>query len=171
MNEDYMGRIAARMKITANRFPWNGLADDQGMTTMDLCRRQDKKTGSSLLFTLDFNHHNSGWWKNPDYERCYHLSIASLAMLFDQYGSPFAEQIPELTKAVREQWAKAFFGDNTRLLWIEPPVSAHGKSVDSWHYRLFVSKEAVPLLPRGEVYSRELTEAGWKSWSEVHDGE
>jgi hypothetical protein len=53
-------------------------------------------------------------------------------------------------------------------VWSKPPYSPNGKAADVWHYRLFVDKATLlPLFLRGEVYSRELTEAGWKSFSEV----
>jgi hypothetical protein len=49
-----------------------------------------------------------------------------------------------------------------------PPYTKEGKAVDVWHYRFFIDKATMlPLFPRGEVYSRELTEVGWKSFSEV----
>jgi hypothetical protein len=118
-----------------------------------------------LLFTFDVGYHTSGWWKNPDYERCFHLSIASLAAILD------TDAIPELDDATRQRWVKAFFPDTTRLLWVEPPYTVFGMRAQAYHYRLFTDENGVPLLPRGEVYSRELTEAGWKSFSEVHAAE
>lgn len=36
------------------------------------------------------------------------------------------------------------------------------------HYRLFCDKAWKPILPRGEVYSKDWTPADWKSWSDVH---
>lgn len=171
VDADYIGKIASRMRRVAERTPWDTTLEGDGMDILARCSRKDVKTGASLLFTQDYGHHTSGWWKNPDYERCFHLSIASLAMLMesDPRTARFAGQVVELTKEIREQWVKAFFRENTRLLWIEPPFTPQGKSTDTWHYRLFIDSETlVPLLPRGEVYTREFTEAGWKSWSEVH---
>jgi len=172
IDADHMGRIAARMKITANRWPWDGVGDERGMALLQRLRELDGETGASLMFSLEHGYHTSGWWKNPDYERCYHLSIASLAKIFDSQPSAYhkaqAGNIPELTTAALEAWARAFFGDKTRLIWIEPPYTGTGKALDTWHYRLFVDENGIPILPQGEVYSRELTEAGWKSWSEVH---
>lgn len=167
----HIGKIAARMRRMAEHTPWDTTLDGRGICILAMCSRKDSMTGASLLFTQDFGHHTSGWWKNPDYERCFHLSIASLAMLMknDPKTAKFADSVPELTQALREQWVRSFFQENVRLLWIEPPYTKQGKSTDTWHYRLFIDNETlVPLLPRGEVYSREFTEAGWKSWSEVH---
>jgi hypothetical protein len=161
----YMGRIAASLRVYANRWPWDG---SSGEAPHERHRRIDGRTGASLLFTLDYGYHTSGWWKNPDYERCYHLSIASVVLLLQRECPSMVDQFPELTEAVREQWAKSFFGDYMRLLWLEGPFSDDGRDLEVRHYRLFVDQGGTPLLPRGEVYSRELTAAGWKSWSEVH---
>lgn len=173
IDEQRMIHIAAQMKQVAKKHPWNGEEDGDGIQTLMLCRRIDTETGASLLFTLDYGHHFSGWWKNPDYEKCFHLSIASLSMLLQLHhpNSPALNSMPELTKKVREKWAEAFYQERTRLLWIEPPVSEKGRLVETWHYRLFVGPGNVPLLPRGEVYTKKFTEIGWKSWSEVHQEE
>ena len=32
--------------------------------------------GVQIIFTRDTGHHSSGWLKNPDYERCWHLSLS-----------------------------------------------------------------------------------------------
>lgn len=29
-----------------------------------------------VIMTRDIGYHTSGWWKNPDYERCFHVSIS-----------------------------------------------------------------------------------------------
>lgn len=59
------------------------------------------------------------------------------------------------------------FGPDKRYLWSEPPYSPQGKAADIWHYRLFCDPAWEPILPRSEVYGRELIEEGWKSWSDV----
>ena len=111
-----------------------------------------EKYECQIIFTRDVGHHSSGWWKNPDYERCFHLSI-----------SFFGERSKKYLKRMLE----ALFGENKRLLWIEPPYSAEGKQREVWHYRLFCDENWQPIKPRGEVYSTEFTELGWKSYSEV----
>lgn len=116
-----------------------------------------------VIFTRDVGHHTSGWWKNPDYERAYHLS---LSFLDAETGEPADQQ-----KQLGERIARAFFGDNVSKLWIEPPYSDEGHVRDVYHYRLFCDEGWQPIVPRGEVYSRELTERGWKSWSDLHNGE
>jgi hypothetical protein len=164
--EEHMARVSARMLFAAKRWPWDGVADARGMAVLEKCRRADTKTGASLLFTFDHGYHASGWWKNPDFDRCFHLSVAELAPVLEKAGFDVSE-IPQLTTATREAWARAFFADTERLIWTEPAVSDHGKALAATHYRVFVDVDGVPILPRGEVYSRELTAAGWLSWSDV----
>lgn len=55
-----------------------------------------------------------------------------------------------------------------RLLWCEPPYSEEGKKAGVYHYRLFCDENWQPIFPRGEVYSTQFTEMGWKSFSELH---
>lgn len=127
------------------------------------CRHQfaHRDTIAVVLFTRDIGHHTGGWWKNPDYERCEHLSLS----FYDRESHESAPQ----DYARAKLWCKAFFGDWCRLLWVEPPHSEQGKRPDAYHYRLFMRDDwKTPLLPRGEVYTREFTEAGWKSFSELH---
>lgn len=105
-----------------------------------------------ICFTRDTGHHSSGWWKNPDYERCYHLSISF----------PGGRN----QKAI-ERLLDGLYGEHKRWAWVEPPYSDKGKAKEVWHYRLFCDEHWQPIKPRGEVYSKEFTEAGWKSYSEV----
>lgn len=119
------------------------------------------QTGTKLLLSRDTGHHTCGWWKNPDYERCLHLSLSF-------YDPETREPTGRNTKLSAE-WVGLIFQDYTRLLWCEPPFTPQGKKLDVWHYRLFYADPGftAPILPRGEVYSKEFTEAGWKSWSDV----
>ena len=106
-----------------------------------------------IIFCKDVNMHGCGWFKNPDYDQCYHLSISF----------PGGVNVKH-----RDEIVGALFGADKHKLWIEPPVSAEGKMADVWHYRLFCDKNWQPIIPRGEVYSTEFTEKGWKSFSELH---
>ncbi len=127
------------------------------------CRHEfrHRDTYALVLFTRDIGHHTQGWWKNPDYERCEHLSLSFV-------DAETLQRAPQ-DHARAKLWCQAFFRDWCRLLWIEPPYSEQGKAADVYHYRLFMHDDwKTPLLPRGEVYTREFTEAGWKSFSELH---
>lgn len=116
--------------------------------------------GVRLICTRDVGHHTGGWFKNPDYERCFHLSVS--------FRSPDGEQRLPQNRRIAEELARAFFHEHVRWLWIEKPFSDMGKQCDVWHYRLFADPHWQPLLPRKEVYSREFTEKGWQSFSDIH---
>ena len=112
----------------------------------------------TMIFTRDTGHHSSGWWKNPDYERCYHLSVSFQTV--DGYA-PF-------DKRVAWEIARMFFGDDVKKAWVEPPYSELGVLAGVYHYRVFCDLGWQAIEPRGEVYSKEFTERGWKSFSELH---
>lgn len=123
---------------------------------------QHRPTGSQLIFSRDTGHHTSGWFKNPDYERCEHLSICYRD---PETGAFEGRQIWKHTR----KWLELFFGDAKRFVWTEPPFTAQGKSDGVYHFRVFCDPSWAPLLPRGEVYDKSLTEIGWKSFSEVRE--
>lgn len=117
--------------------------------------------GSRVMLSLDVGHHTSGWFKNPDYERCIHLSLS--------YRDPETGEPRPHDKKLSEEWCDLIFGAWKRYIWEESPKFPEGKQAEVWHYRVFCDPAWQPIIPRGEVYSRELTEAGWKSWSDQHE--
>ena len=125
------------------------------------CKGTDKGTGAILVFTRDSGMHSSGWWKNPEYERCFHLSISFRHMVTWEYKPKDAD--------LTLKYLKAFFGADYRKTWSEGPKGDGGKAADCWHYRLFCDENWEAIMPAGEVYSKELTESGWKSFSEVQE--
>lgn len=129
-----------------------------------------EQTGSLILYSRDNDMHTSGWWKNPEYERCRHLSLSFHATdleLGENYGK--VRPVKPQDMSVADQWVDAFFGASKRMIWCEPPTYPEGKALDVWHYRLFCDEHWQPIKPRGEVYSKELTEAGWLSWSDAQE--
>lgn len=132
----------------------NGTFDGTGMTDyFENCRWFVERYDCIIILTRDVGYHSSGWWKNPDYERCYHLSIS----------------FPSgLNRKKLEYILEKLFGNNRRLLWCEAPYSEQGKQNEVYHYRLFCDENWQPIMPRGEVYSKQFTELGWKSFSELH---
>ena len=55
----------------------NGTFDGMEMTDyFENCRWFVERYDCIIILTRDVGYHSSGWWKNPDYERCYHLSIS-----------------------------------------------------------------------------------------------
>lgn len=159
--EHAMAALAADMKRVAAYGRYNGRVDTpEAQRYMTRCTRVHRETGTRLLYTRDYGHHTSGWWKNPDYEYCVHLS---LSFVDPETGANRARD-----QALSARWCELFFEDWRRFIWAEPPYSPHGKAADVWHYRVFTSADyRTPLLPRGEVYARELTEAAWRSYSDL----
>lgn len=154
-------KIVSTMRLAAQSGTYSGLIRTPGdRAYFERCQYADRHDGVILIFTRDTGHHTSGWFKNPDYERCFHLSVS----FFDPETfepRPFDIRLGKL-------WAKRFFGDNTKWLWVEPPYSPEGKSRGVHHYRLFCDAGWQPIKPRGEVYSQDFAEKGWKSFSEIH---
>ena len=126
---------------------------------LERCKAYHATTGTLLIFTRDSGHHTSGWWKNPQYERCWHLSIS--------FRDPLTQRQRDKDIALTERWTTAFFHDNKRYLWAEPPYSKYGRLHGVWHYRVFCDEAWQPIIPKGEVYSKEFTEAGWLSYSDL----
>lgn len=151
--------IARDMRRQAKRNVYRGTSDLTDQATIARCRRIE--AGTTLIFTRDEGHHACGWWKNPEYERCYHLSMSAAP------SAIWTPDTPDLDPELEQAWLKAFFKDKLNMLWFEPPYSALGKAHNVKHWRLFVDPAWQPIIPRGEVYTKEFTEAGWKSYSEV----
>lgn len=141
--------IFSRIKKVAQR----GIFDGQNHDNPYLldCRWFIEKYGCTVVFTKDEGMHSCGWWKNPDYERCYHLSISF----------PSGKSKSNLQKVL-----SGLFGNYTKWLWEESPYSEQGKQNEVWHYRLFCDANWNPIMPRKEVYSTDFTPNNWKSFSE-----
>jgi len=159
--------IVRRLKSRAETGFYDGLVNaDPKRDYFNRCMFGWRKTpdyGIRLIYTRDIGYHTGGWFKNPDYERCYHLS---LSFWCPGYLVP-DEPLPQDHAAALE-WCSLFFGDDRRMLWVEPPYSDAGRKADVYHYRLFCDPAWRALMPRGEVYTRDFTEKGWKSFSELH---
>ena len=153
-------------RLTAQRGIFDGRMNRRNQALIDACRHQLRiKTGlcCSIIYTRETGYHSGGWWKNPDYERCLHLSIAFVE------ERPFGRLPFQKKEALRI--ATAFFGDDVRLTWFEPAYSERGKECDVGHYRLFCDPGWNPMKPRGEIYNTDWTPASWKSFSDLHGEE
>lgn len=155
--------FAAEMRRCAKRGVFDGRETPSALAYLHDCRRIHQETQTVLIYTRDTGHHTSGWFKNPDYERCLHLSLSPAPRLVIVPGLERAE----LDKEITSLWVRAFFGDHARLAWAESPKTPQGKSRGVWHWRVFCDEHWQSIQPRGEVYSREFTEAGWLSASEL----
>lgn len=150
-----MMNLAAAMKRHADC----GFFDDRNTQTIYFAKARQihRNSGTSLLFTRDVGYHTSGWFKNPDYERCYHLSMT----FFDLESNTYRPYEPELAEA----WVRAFYGDWARYVWHEGPSSESPGEIH--HYRVFCDPAWQPIIPRAEVYTRDFIEKGWKSFSDL----
>lgn len=152
--------IASFLKRAAATGSYGGILTPAAKRYTDHCTCVHRPTGTILMLTRDMGMHSSGWWKNPDYERCLHLSLS--------YRDPKTCKPIERDRKQSRLWIEAVFGPLQTLIWTEPPAFAEGKANDVWHYRVFFSEDwAVPILPRKEVYSKDYTPAGWLSWSDA----
>lgn len=146
------------------------------------CSHFHWQSGTVIMFTRDTGHHSGGWFKSPDYERCRHLSLSfrvpypgrdptelglvhNLGVLMRATGSYVP--LRPFDAASAAAWVKLILGEDRRFAWEEGPFTPEGKELGVRHYRVFCDRNWEPILPRGEVYSRELTEKGWKSFSDV----
>jgi hypothetical protein len=150
-------------KLRAQRGVYDGRVDARSARLLRQCAHLysiEPDRSARLIYTRDAGHHSSGWWKNPDYERCLHLSISFCV-------NPTDAALP-FDRKQAQRIAEAFFEGDARKCWVEPPYSPEGKHCGVHHYRLFCDLSWMPLLPRGEVHNAYFTEAGWRSFSEVH---
>lgn len=139
-----------RIIKTSQQGIWNG----QDITPyFEACQWYSQKYECSIMFMRESGYHSGGWWKNPDYERCYHLSISFRG----------GRNTKDLNKILQ-----GLFGYNTKLLWTEAPYSEQGKQAEVWHYRLFCDENWKAIMPRGEVYNTHFTDRGWKSFSSIN---
>lgn len=161
--DGYMLRVANELRRRAKHGLFDGKTDRDGMSYMAHCKFDCDATSLRLIFTRDIGHHTSGWLKNPDYERCWHLSTSPRPNLVYVPGVERAD--PD--KKTVALWVSAFFGEFVRYCWSESPKTDLGKQRGVWHWRVFCDERWQPILPRKEVYTREFTEAGWRSASQV----
>lgn len=172
-----MWRIVNELRRRSRQGTCQGLRED--LPYVAFCTIDDDETGTRVMFTRDAGHHTSGWLKNPEYERCYHLSLsfydgeairaAAEEARLRRTRMPAPSQVAAIPHqpSLAALWVSAFFGDDKRLIWEEGWKSFEGKAAQVRHWRLFCDGHWRPIKPRGEVYSTELTEKGWRSWSEV----
>lgn len=142
-----------RMRRTAARNPWRGREDIPQTQRLVAPSYVDPDVGISLLVTLDQGYHASGWWRNSEYDQCWHASLVCM----DATTNPpsFTDPIVNVTRA----WTQVLFGAQMRHAWIEPPASPLDvyrnarASQYTTHVRIFIDRKTrLPITPKGEVY-------------------
>lgn len=152
--------MAQMMLAQANRGWYIG--DDASLRRYgqrrDVIGRTERELGIRLLLSKDKMHHSVGWWRNAEYEYCWHLSMSAWdrgRMLSNFTGDP--EDIPA---AEERYWTFAFFPEHFDKLWHEPggtdPRLTPAEKMRNRHFahlRLFLDPETFePFIPEGEVY-------------------
>jgi hypothetical protein len=119
-----------------------------------------------LQLSRDRMHHSVGWWRNAEYEYCWHLSMSCTERLefaaWEARGSPSTDppQMEVIPDEERRYWARAVFREEWDKLWIEPGGTDPRLSMEERirharyvHMRLFLDPETFqPFIPQGEVY-------------------
>lgn len=119
-----------------------------------------------LLLSRDKMHHSVGWWRNAEYEFCWHLSLSAVDRSVVTSGQQ-PTGYEELPHDEVRYWARLIFGEHIDKLWNEPggtdprlTRTEKRRNALIWHLRLFLEPEIldrrgephVPFVPRGEVY-------------------
>jgi hypothetical protein len=110
-----------------------------------------------VLVSFDMGAHASGWWRNAEYDRCWHVSISHPAGVV---AGERPHHIEPPSVAETQAWARAAFPVPYRWCWLEPPASPDSYDVQQQrrrpgvaHIRLFLDRRSRAILPRGEVYN------------------
>lgn len=134
--------------------------------TADLpSRTEPEEVWVRLLFSRDRMHHSVGWWRNAEYEYCWHLSLsarpavdARLARAGLKRGSEVG--YVDLPRREEAYWGRLFYREHADKVWHEPggtdprysPAEAKLNSSLA-HLRVFLDPETYePFIPTGEVY-------------------
>lgn len=153
--------VSEKLRAASRTGMFDGLMTSAAQIYLERCKAFHASTGSLLIFTRDSGHHSSGWFKNPEFELCLHLSLS--------FHEPFQlHKQATFSQALADEWVDCVFGEKKKLAWRETAKSPEGRALEVVHWRVFCDAHWFPIYPRGEVYSREFTEKGWQSWSDLH---
>lgn len=115
-----------------------------------------------VIYTRDYRAAGVPWFKNPELQYCFHLSLA----LRGPRDKPLPYNAEEGARVVR-----GFWGDDALRAWVEPAYNPEGQERDIWHYRLFTDEEGKPIVPKGEIgelYRPRGAPKHWRRFSDVH---
>lgn len=131
-------------KSAARNTPWVGETPAHPRHRMLASALLEPGRLTSLLLTFDVGYHACGWWKNSDYDRCWHLSLTH----------PAGQHLETPDEREVFAWAERLWREHASKAWIEGAAS----SLDVYrlpnvvHARLFVGAHDEPIIPEGEVY-------------------
>lgn len=153
---------ARRVRRIAESGIWNG--ENMRSAYFQRCGSSHVPTNVHMIFMRETGYHSSGWWKNPDYERCYHLSLS--------FHNFIAHTAAAYDQPIAKAWVSLLFGEAQRYIWEEGPAMKRRQGdSEVRHYRVFCDLLWQPIIPRGEVYTKQFTERGWLSWSDARYAE
>lgn len=150
------GTDVALVRLSAVAQPWNGRGVTPASQRLVVPSVTDRDLRISMIYTYDTGTHESGWWKNSEYNACKHLSMVGMA------DGGYAK-VPPIDLAA---WARVWFGEDFRKAWNEPPADHFDEYRDAPasaftnHVRVFVDQEMNTIIPEGEVYTLKPFEDG-----------
>lgn len=119
-----------------------------------------------LQLSRDRMHHSVGWWRNAEYEYCWHLSISAREIDVERAGRIGLElagrdRLAELPDGEETYWGRLFFASHANKVWHEPGGTDPRLTPEEArinrrivHLRLFLDPETFePFIPTGEVYT------------------
>jgi hypothetical protein len=129
-------------------------------------RTNPEEVWVALRFTRDRMHHSVGWWRNAEYEYCYHLSISAreataMRMLRAGIEPPTGAQgFVSIPDDEEKYWGRLFYREHANKVWHEPGGTDPRYTREEklrfrhlLHLRLFLDPETFqPFIPTGEVY-------------------
>jgi len=148
----------------ARAHPWRGdtsLTDPRLMLDTTAITEPGRLT--RVIFSFDYGYHQSGWFANSDYERCWHLSLSHPRPLVPRVyqmprdvgtGSYVGMDVDTPTDDEARAWGRVFFGPSCALAWFEPAVGPGDpyRTPGVVHLRLYLDQQDRPIKPVGEVY-------------------
>jgi hypothetical protein len=149
----YRGEVL-RLQRAAYARPWDGRSRLGSEHRARVQCITEPALAVSVLLTFDHGPHAvAGWWRNSQYDRCWHLSLVGFVR---GARTPTPVELPREEVAA---WGLAFYGEDAAKAWNEPPAGEgdayRGAEVSryTWHTRLFVDQQMQPIVPEGEVYT------------------
>lgn len=160
------GELVRRMAVKAMTGWFEGTMESLAAfaATEDLPSRSNPdEIWVRLLLSRDRGHHSSGWWRNAEYEYCWHLSISSRPAVEARMAIiGLREDVGyvDLPRVEEVYWGRLFFGGHASMVWHEPggtdprlPAQDRHRNKAISHLRLFLDPETFePFIPKGEVY-------------------
>jgi hypothetical protein len=127
-------------------------------------RSNPRELAISLLLSRDRMHHSVGWWRNAEYEYCWHLSLSCCTMAdFKRVELAGGSLVPvsiEMPDEEKRYWSHLIFGEHVNKAWHEPggtdPRLTREEKLQRrymFHLRVFLNPLTFrPFIPQGEVY-------------------